>query len=237
MKSKLLAFVGASMILSGSSGCSKVDQASSGDGTGRPAATDAGGNSMNNRTSSAMVEARATIARAYKLRQEGKLEEALKEIDAAIKLNGKDSYAWELRADTNYAGGKVKEAVDDLNRAAELKPDNAALFYRKGTYEGEIKDIEAMRKSADKAVKLDANNKNYLYLRACARAAARDFKGAIDDSDKLLKIDSRFGDAYRLRAFCFNSLGDKKKSDAALRSAARLKDSAPTRFIPVNGMQ
>lgn len=64
----------------------------------------------------------ARYARAIAYYRSGSLQKAIAEIDHLIKWQPKNPYFWELRGQAFFENGRVREAIEPLNKAAELAP-------------------------------------------------------------------------------------------------------------------
>lgn len=66
-------------------------------------------------------------------RSSGGLTQALRDIDRAIALDGKNARAWRLRGDLlREAGGDLNRATSDLSKAIELDPRDAEAYELRG---------------------------------------------------------------------------------------------------------
>ncbi len=66
-------------------------------------------------------------------RTSGGLTQALRDIDRAIALDGRNAKAWRLRGDLlREAGGDLNRAAADLSKAIELDPQDAESYELRG---------------------------------------------------------------------------------------------------------
>ena len=83
-------------------------------------------NSSSDRAAALLVRADANA------RTSGGLTQALRDIDRAIALDGKNAKAWRLRGDLlREAGGDLNRAAADLTKAIELDPQDAESYERR----------------------------------------------------------------------------------------------------------
>ena len=88
-------------------------------------------------------------------RTSGGLTQALRDIDRAIALDGKNARAWRLRGDLlREAGGDLNRATADLSKAIELDPQDAEAYELRGVAYTNQRRLDRALADYDKAIKL-----------------------------------------------------------------------------------
>jgi tetratricopeptide (TPR) repeat protein len=90
--------------------------------------------------------------RGVELKQKGDLDGALKDYDAAIKLNRQDFFAFNNRANVRRDKGDTAGAIADYGEAVRLEPAYAAAYANRGLVQERIGDLEAARASFNAAL-------------------------------------------------------------------------------------
>ncbi|MFL6835843.1 MAG: tetratricopeptide repeat protein, partial [Bradyrhizobium sp.] len=88
-------------------------------------------------------------------RTSGGLTQALRDIDRAIALDGKNAKAWRLRGDLlREAGGDLNRATADLSKAIELDPQDAEAYELRGVAYTNQRRLDRALADYDQAIKL-----------------------------------------------------------------------------------
>ncbi len=70
--------------------------------------------------------------RVEKALQEGKADEALREIDVAIKSRPDNSQLLSIRGSLNFRSGKIAESIVDFDKCIELSPESKPYLWQRG---------------------------------------------------------------------------------------------------------
>ena len=70
--------------------------------------------------------------RVEKALQEGKADEALREMDAAIKSRPDNSQLLSIRGSLKFRSGKVTESLVDFDKCIELSPESKPFLWQRG---------------------------------------------------------------------------------------------------------
>lgn len=164
----------------------------------------------------------------------GKYEQALKSVDAAIKLNSQQSKYYRLKAFCQTQNIAYVDALETLTEAIRLFPNQGILYDDRGNLLLRVKLFEKAMQDFSKALQLetvDSLRCSYYVNRSAARSYVRDFQGAYFDLMEALKIDSNdLGALTNLGAVC----DDLGKDDEALNYLLRAVAIDST-FYPAYG--
>jgi tetratricopeptide (TPR) repeat protein len=95
--------------------------------------------------------------RGVELKQKGDLDGALKDYDAAIRLNPADFFAFNNRANVRRDKGDLAGAIADYGEAARLEPAYAAAYVNRGLVQERIGALEQARASFTAALAAPAD--------------------------------------------------------------------------------
>jgi tetratricopeptide (TPR) repeat protein len=148
------------------------------------------------------------IQRAMILKNDGRSEEAIAELNYAIN-SGSSLKLWAygerelIYSDT----GRLDLALDDCNKAIELEPGDdyayilrAQIYFRNGEQDKAIKDCST-------AIKLSPNSAPYT-IRATIYFYQKDYYAALQDLQKALLYDPNQAEAYYVRGLIYSKAGE-----------------------------
>lgn len=119
------------------------------------------------------------------------------------------------------------EALDDLNKAAELTPGESSVFYNRGNVYLDLEKYEPAIADFSKAISLRKNNPDYYVNRALCFDAIQKLPEAINDMTTAIKIDPMQSALYSERGVYLAKSGDLMSAEKDFRKALELnpKDS------------
>ncbi len=165
---------------------------------------------------------------------EGRVKEAMRDIDRALDLDDTDPDAWYNRACANYIGQNNDGALRDLENSLRLRPDNADALFLRGVVKGElfketegIADIEAALALKPAIVGGAMSLAVLLFESKQYEAAIAKFTEVINAGGEELK------EAYYYRADSYYALENKPMACESWTKAAELGDS-DAKFIVRN---
>lgn len=78
------------------------------------------------------TNAQPLVVRAGLLDRNGRHEDALKDLTAALRIDLRAPQIWEARGEVNFRMGNFKESVADFDRVLALAPDRAPYHWQRG---------------------------------------------------------------------------------------------------------
>jgi tetratricopeptide (TPR) repeat protein len=180
-----------------------------------------------------------------------KYDEAIDRINKAIEIDPQEAYAYSLRGSIYFSAKKYQQAFQDSRKAIELNPNASdALFlsgqihYHLGNYYQAIKDY---RKCIDIGKSMiifyllgqpieTQNSINFFYLGRCYHKL-KDYKEAIKAYSTSIELYPTYADAYVMRAFACDNLGNKQQYLNDLKTAARLGDEYSQSTLSAAGIR
>jgi tetratricopeptide (TPR) repeat protein len=158
---------------------------------------------------------------------EGKLDQAIWELDLALQVAPGLAVAYNNRGYFYYEKGNFDRAIADYNQALQINPRYAGAFCNRGVayaFKGYPKEAMSDYNRALELNPRDAftyNNRGNLYM------ATGDLERAIADYSRALQINPRYAEAYNNRGGCYGMKGDLERSIADLSRALEINPNYP----------
>ncbi|MCD9032625.1 tetratricopeptide repeat protein [Luteimonas sp. Y-2-2-4F] len=122
----------------------------------------------------------------------GAHDEAIAAARAALDANPADVRAWELLASAQRASGDHVAALDSLDRAIALAPEDASLHFQRAAALLGARDLEGAETSLARTLELDPNRFGAYIVQAELAIARGDF----DEADRLATLAARLGEGH-----------------------------------------
>ena len=126
---------------------------------------------------------------------------------------------------------KYEVAIQSLNKAIELAPDNAKLYSERGVTHFHLKHNLKALEDMNKAVELEPNNSYRYSSRAFIKGACRMTDEAIADYQKCIELDPEDSIAYNNLGLLQEQLGWKKQANDNFDKADTLEGVLKDRNI------
>lgn len=120
---------------------------------------------------------------------------------------------------------KYQIAMIKCNTAIQKYPNEAFLYYWRGTIYNSMGDNQRAIEDFNKSIELDANNAKAYVLRGICKADLEDKEGALEDYNKAIELSPNDGTAYSMRAMVRLDLGDMAGADKDLDTSNKLMNS------------
>jgi tetratricopeptide (TPR) repeat protein len=132
--------------------------------------------------------------------EEGKLEEALLDVEEAIRLDPRNS-VWLCQRGIVYDRLKETElALRDFDDALRLDGHNALAYYRRGIVRKAQRQYDQAASDYSQAIRLAAHWSDPYFNRGNAFKAKREYDQAIKDYGEAIRLDPQWADPYFNRA-------------------------------------
>ncbi len=150
---------------------------------------------------------------------------ALDDFAQMLKVNSKIAPVYSGRASARAALGDLAGALEEMNAALALAPQDARLYAVRAELRNRLKDHRGALQDAGAALARDPREAFALAQRAVAKAGLNDAPGALEDSSSALLLDPRSSISFSTRAWAKNQLDDPEgaieDASAALEIDAR----------------
>ncbi|TWT15117.1 tetratricopeptide repeat protein [Reyranella sp. CPCC 100927] len=175
----------------------------------------------------------STVARAYSGRGAayvvmGDQVAAVRDFDAAIKLDGRNARFYQNRADVYGKSGQNERAIADYNQAIAVDARDAAAYVGRGDVHLRMGNETQALRDYEQAVKLDPANAAAAYKQGLIFANRKDFSQAIRAYTQAIQSAPSEFDYYAKRAVAYEASGDLARAVADYDMAinVRPRDSA-----------
>lgn len=174
----------------------------------------------------------ALVARAEaNARTSGGQSQALRDLDRAIALDGRNARAWRVRGDLlREAGGDLNRAAADLTKAIELDPQDAEAYELRGVVYTNQHRFDRAIADYDQAIKLKADFAQAWSDRGATFYLRGDYDKAVADLSEALRLDPNRARSYTNRGAAYKKLGELGKAIADDSEAIRLDPKVPEYF-------
>jgi tetratricopeptide (TPR) repeat protein len=165
----------------------------------------------------------ARISEAQALHQRGDFAAAERIYLAVLALDPCHFDALQLMGALEAQRKNHQSAIDHLDRALRIKPDQAEVHFNRGVALGELKRFDEALASYDQALRIKPGYAGAYHNRGIALQALGRFDEALADCDQALRIKPDYAEAYNNRG---NALHALRRFDEALVSydqALRIK--------------
>lgn len=148
---------------------------------------------------------------------------AIVNLQQTVENNQKHFKAY-LNLGILYTVKKNKLAVDYLENAANIQPENPLVYYNIGLYYQGVDSLNKAIKAYNQAIQVDPNYKyahynlgyiHYEYLRVNEQA--------LKHFDDAVKCDPKYYQAIYMRGLCYEAMGDEKRAKAEYTHALSIK--------------
>jgi len=144
---------------------------------------------------SKVIQLRPEGAEAYVERAVARLDQedysgVVADCGEALKRDSRIALAYSMRARALFHAGSPERALEDLNRAVELAPNQGNYFQRAATYQALGKHKLALA-DLDEVIALKPDGPQAYFARARSRRATGDMAGAARDHRQALLLDGR----------------------------------------------
>jgi len=164
---------------------------------------------------------RGYSSRAAALMREGRLDEALRDLDMALKLNARSTHAYVNRAMVLAKKGDRKGALADFDRAIELDRSFADAYSERCLLLIRMEEPERALESCNAALRLAPDLPAALLNRAVLHMRASRMEEALADVERVLRFEPASGIALYNRGRIFRSLGRHAESERDLRASCK----------------
>ena len=184
------------------------------------------------------IELNPRYAKAYENRGKalnalGSGEKAAEDFKRAAAINrsnkGADKVIEEALALNKQ--GNYDEALELLNQAAELYPDNQFIFVNRGNiYNDHFRDYEAAIVDYNRTIELNPKFSWPYMNRALAYGRLKRWEDAIADYGRAIELDQNYADAYNGRAWSYCKIGKFEEALPDVNKALELKPNEANYF-------
>ena len=156
-------------------------------------------------------------------RKKGEFDEAIKNYDAAIKLDSENIFALTNRADSFCQKQEFERAAADFNEVLRQKPDYDFLYEKRGYCLEKQNKLDEALADYDKALTLDKDETWTYFRRGVVRLFRNELEKAVDDFNEVIQRMPDDWTAYANRAAAYERMGKQNLMKKDLQKAEELK--------------
>ena len=158
----------------------------------------------------------------YCLFELGRIEEALKSYDEAIRLDQDNASTWNNRGSVLERLGRREEALISYNKAIELDPIDANARYNRGVVLARLGNFEKAMRSFEECIEFNPGDSHAWYNHGLALCKLGRWKEALESFDKAIGIDPKDARAQHNRGVTMGKLALWEEALASLDKAIEL---------------
>jgi hypothetical protein len=162
---------------------------------------------------------RGYVNRAFTLMRAGRLDEALRDIETALKLNPRNTHAYLNRGTIVSRRGDNTKALADFDRAIELDPAFAEAHAERCAVLILLEEPARAQESCNTALVLAPLLSKARLNRAVLNARAQRMPDALADLNEILKLEPANGIALYNRGMVYRETGSAAEAGRDLRAS------------------
>lgn len=151
-----------------------------------------------------------------------KWDEALKDMDQAIKLMPREPDLYLNRAYVRYNLDDFFGAMADYNYAIELNPANEAAIFNRALLRYEVKDLDRSARDLEEVLKLNPDNFHATFNLGLVNLQRKKPREALEQFNRIARRYPRYHNVYYALAEAYRDLGDMRKAMAMVHQADEL---------------
>ncbi len=176
---------------------------------------------------SSRAHASAFHHRALAFEAQGKLDQAISDVSAGIRLDPQPAYRWQKRGELYARQGKYQQAIADITEAIRKDPTPRAFRFqsRADAYQG-LGDLTRAIADYDQAIRLDPDSRSFRFrARANALRDAGQYERALADYATALKLEPTNVWALVDRGRTYTRMGRPERAKSDFDNALTLDPS------------
>tara|TARA_Y100001968_G_C19225996_1_gene652085 strand:- start:3 stop:872 length:870 start_codon:yes stop_codon:yes gene_type:complete len=158
--------------------------------------------------------------------QFGQVNEAIKLLELAVKLNPQEYTLWTMLAETQIISNKEIEAIVSLNKAIQLKPNKEETYFTKGSIYMNLNKPKQAILAIKKGLTLNSKNERGYFQLGNAEIMQKNYKSALIAFKKSSKINSNFWQSINNEGLILYELNNPKKAISCFRLALKISKNA-----------
>ena len=178
------------------------------------------------KTKSLNQEALSISKKAYQLLYFGQLKDSLNLAKLAITINEKNETLWIILAETQIANKLYKEALISLNRAQEINPELAEIYFAKSTIYLKQSKLKKAKISLKSGIKIFPENFNAIFQLGNIYLMEKNYAKAIEEFNNAIKIKKDFWQAINNKGLAYYELDKINLATISFKKAISLEENA-----------
>jgi len=148
-----------------------------------------------------------------------------------MKKGIKSAEDWYKEGINFYKLNKYKAALDALEEATKLKPDDANAWYCKGLVLGKLNNHKEALKAFERVIELLPDDARAWYNRGVALQKFEKYKGALQSYNKAIELKPDFIEAWINKGVSLDCLNKFKEALETYEKATKIKPGDPLPWL------
>ena len=162
-------------------------------------------------------------------------DRAIAVMDAVIRLNPDDDYAYMRRGLAYYSKGEDDLALSDLDTVMRLNPNHAGAYWFRGNIYAYRKQWARLIADMNEHIRIRPDYAMAYYQRGLAYGEQHLLEKAITDLSEAIRLDPDHADAYRARGDCLRYRGEYDRAIEDFDTALQLDPSSTAAHLGRGG--
>ena len=154
--------------------------------------------------------------------QVGYWQNSITLFDHTLKVTDHNYLAYNYRGSAYDSLGNYKQAIEDLNRAIEIKPRLAEAYNNRGIAYNGLGNYKQAIEDLNRAIEIKPGYAIAYNNRGNAYKSLGNYKQAIENFDRVIEINPGLAEAYNNRGNSYDSLGNYKQAIEDLNKAIEI---------------
>jgi tetratricopeptide (TPR) repeat protein len=155
--------------------------------------------------------------------QVGYWQNSITLFDHTLKVTDNNWPTYNSRGTAYYILGNYRQAIEDLNRAIEIKPGYADAYYNRGLTYHDLHNYKQAIEDYSRAIEIKPAYAEAYNDRGVAYNELGNYRQAIEDLNRAIEIKPDFAEAYYNRGIAYNGLGNYRQAIEDFSRAITIK--------------
>ena len=142
----------------------------------------------------------------------GEVEDAISDLNKAIKLNPENAVTYFSRGKAYFKKGDPEKAISDYDKAIELNPGYTDVYFSRGYYYQTIGEYGKAISDYNKVISIRPRNAHAYNYRGSAYFIKEEYQKAFTDFNKAIELNPGFAAAYQNRGSVYYRMGKQHKA-------------------------
>ena len=161
----------------------------------------------------------------------GLIDMAIEAYSHAIKLNPRDTDAYNNRGVAYQKLGKVDRAIEDYNTAIPINPYDAVIYSNRGAAYVDKGELDRGLEDLKRAIELNPIYAETFYNRGIAFVNKGEYDRAIADFNKAVELGRDHADVYNNRGIAFHKKGKFDRAIVDFDTAIKMSPKFPNHYV------
>jgi len=163
---------------------------------------------------------------AIQLIEFGQIDEAIKLLKLAVKLNPREKDLWLSLAEAQIRSNRPYKALSALDKAKILKPKEQSIYFRKASIYLDLNDPKKAKIFIIKGLSINKNNERGYFLLGNTEIMLNNYNSALIAFKKSSQINSQFWQSINNEGLVLYELNNSTEAILKFKSALEISNNA-----------